>query len=211
MTTNIENTLFQLLGKGNTGKYSRKLSCKGKNGSKGRRTSNYFLGNHNKERLKQNKKIFDTHRREEQPDVEDQHLENIHFANFLRCDIAKDYEMVYNTNAPVNINMCDMFCTCESCVATKDIKAEDDVIEHICGEEVEEEREGGYTYPDYKSYYGKEEDDDYYYDEEEDRRENNYHLYYDSKSRTNRIWHFIPGHPKGGRHAFESDDDDRSC
>jgi len=103
-----------------------------------------------------------------------------------------------------------MFCTCEICLAARDIKAEDDAIEPVYGEEREGE-EGGYTYPDYKSYYGKEDDDEYYYDEEEDRRENNYQQYYDSNLRTNRIWQFIPGHPNGGRNSFESDDDDRSC
>ena len=52
-------------------------------GAKERATKRYFKEAASRERRKQGKTRFDTHRREYQPDEKDIWLENIHFANFL--------------------------------------------------------------------------------------------------------------------------------
>ena len=87
-------------------------SHKGKimNGSKERATKRYFKDAASRERRKQGKSRFDTHRREEQPDAEDLRLEDIHFANFLGIT-RSEYGVPYNNthiNEPVNIIECDI-------------------------------------------------------------------------------------------------------
>lgn len=87
-------------------------SHKGKimSGARERATKRYFKDAAARSRRKQGKTNYDTFRRDEQPDEEDTHLEDIHYANFLGLkDIA--YRMPYNNKCidePVNINECDI-------------------------------------------------------------------------------------------------------
>jgi hypothetical protein len=91
---------------------SSNKSYKGKimSGDKMRRTDDYWLKTRNSERRKQTKVRHDTHRREEQPDAEDQRLEDIHFANFLgsKCEDGIPYNQNY-IDEPVNIVECDSY------------------------------------------------------------------------------------------------------
>jgi hypothetical protein len=107
-TININENLFNF----KTNKLGKK-SEKPQRGrsAKLRRTDDYWLKTRNAERRKQTKgKYNTTHRRDEQPDSEDERIEDIHFANFLG---VKDtvYGVPYNNthiNEPVNIIECDI-------------------------------------------------------------------------------------------------------
>ena len=97
---------------------SSNKSYKGKimSGNKERATKQYFKDAAARARRKQGKTRFDTHRREEQPDAEDQRLEDIHFANFLGLPRSED-GIPYNNvhiDEPVNLNECDMYLQPES-------------------------------------------------------------------------------------------------
>jgi len=96
------------------------------NGCKARRTNAYWQQETARQRRKQGKTRFDTHRREEQPDAEDLWLEDHHFANFLglsRCEWGKGnilmtynggtYSEEYNIDTPVNITECDKYLKLE--------------------------------------------------------------------------------------------------
>ena len=91
---------------------SSNKSYKGKimSGTKERATKQYFKDAAARARRKQGKTRFDTHRREEQPDAEDQRLEDIHFANFLgsKCEDGIPYNNVH-IDEPVNLNECDTY------------------------------------------------------------------------------------------------------
>ena len=95
---------------------SSNKAYKGKimSGSKERATKQYFKHTAALARRKQGKTRFDTHRREEQPDAEDQRLEDIHFANFLgsKSEDGIPYNNVH-IDEPVNLNECDTYDTCE--------------------------------------------------------------------------------------------------
>jgi len=96
-----------------------------------RRTDDYWLDKNNKERRKQTKvRYTTTHRRDEQPDPEDERLEEIHYANFLGCGkLAKDGRMTYNNEETINICLADIFIreetddTSEASEAIEDIEA----------------------------------------------------------------------------------------
>ena len=105
-TININDNLFNF--KSNLGKKSEKP--KPGRSAKLHRTDDYWLKMHNAERRKQTKVRHDTHRREEQPDAEDQLLEDIHFANFLgsKCEDGIPYNQNY-IDEPVNIVECDSY------------------------------------------------------------------------------------------------------
>jgi len=105
-TININDNLFNF--KSNLGKKSEKP--KPGRSAKLHRTDDYWLKMHNAERRKQTKVRHDTHRREEQPDAEDQRLEDIHFANFLgsKCEDGIPYNQNY-IDEPVNIVECDSY------------------------------------------------------------------------------------------------------
>ena len=96
---------------------SSNKAYKGKimSGSKERATKQYFKHTAALARRKQGKTRFDTHRREEQPDAEDQRLEDIHFANFLgsKCEDGIPYNNVH-IDEPVNLNECDTYDTVET-------------------------------------------------------------------------------------------------
>jgi hypothetical protein len=102
---------------------SSNKSYKGKtiSGKKERATKQYFKDAAARARRKQGKVKYEgdegetyyrhtTHRREEQPDAEDQRLEDIHFANFLGL---KNIDGVQYNNVhidePVNIIECDIY------------------------------------------------------------------------------------------------------
>lgn len=87
-------------------------SYKGKimSGARERATKKYFKDVAARERRKQSKTNYETFRRDEQPDEEDEQLEDIHFANFLGLK-ALFYDLPYNDkhiDTPVNINECDI-------------------------------------------------------------------------------------------------------
>ena len=105
-TININDNLFNF--KSNLGKKSEKP--KPGRSAKLHRTDDYWLKMHNAERRKQTKVRHDTHRREEQPDAEDQRLEDIHFANFLgsKSEDGIPYNNVH-IDEPVNLNECDTY------------------------------------------------------------------------------------------------------
>ena len=105
-TININDNLFNF--KSNLGKKSEKP--KPGRSAKLQRTDDYWLKMHNAERRKQTKVRHDTHRREEQPDAEDQRLEDIHFANFLgsKSEDGIPYNNVH-IDEPVNLNECDTY------------------------------------------------------------------------------------------------------
>jgi len=117
-TININDNLFNF--KSNLGKKSEKP--KPGRSAKLHRTDDYWLKMHNAERRKQTKVRHDTHRREQQPDAEDQRLEDIHFANFLGLPRSEwgngkflmtynsgTYSDEYNIDNHVNICDCDRF------------------------------------------------------------------------------------------------------
>jgi hypothetical protein len=88
-------------------------SHKGKlmSGAKERATKRYFKEHASHIRRKQAKASYDTHRRYEEPTIEDQKLDDIHLANFtgyhdyeLSCRIFKE---LYGDT--INLNMGDMF------------------------------------------------------------------------------------------------------
>ena len=111
-TININDNLFNF--KSNLGKKSEKP--KPGRSAKLHRTDDYWLKMHNAERRKQTKVRHDTHRRDEQPDAEDQRLEDIHFANFLglpRSECGVPYNQNY-IDEPVNIVECDIYLKPES-------------------------------------------------------------------------------------------------
>ena len=83
---------------------------KNANGYKARRTAAYWEEEISRQRRKQGKTRYDTHRREEQPDAEDLRLEDIHFANFLgsKCEDGEPYNNVH-IDEPVNLNECDTY------------------------------------------------------------------------------------------------------
>jgi hypothetical protein len=87
-------------------------SFKGKNanGKKARRTNAYWQEETARQRRKQGKTRFDTHRRTEQPNAKDLLLEDIHFANFLgsKCEDGIPYNNVH-IDEPVNLIECDMY------------------------------------------------------------------------------------------------------
>jgi hypothetical protein len=84
-------------------------SHKGKtmSGVRERATKQYFKNVAAHARRKQNKIRFDTFRRDEQTDEEDERLEDIHFANFLGNNHFEKYNSYKNCH--VNINLCDSF------------------------------------------------------------------------------------------------------
>ena len=99
---------------------------KNANGNKARRTNAYWRKETARQRRKQGKTRFDTHRREEQPDAEDLLLEDHHFANFLGLSSSEwgkgnilmtynggTYSEEYNIDTPVNITECDKYLKLE--------------------------------------------------------------------------------------------------
>ena len=87
-------------------------SHKGKiiSGKKERATKKYFKDLAGRSRRKQGKTRFDTFRRSDQPDSEDERLEDIHFANFLGIKNSV-YGVTYNghiDDSAVNIHECDI-------------------------------------------------------------------------------------------------------
>ena len=95
--------------------FNNEKKGKNANGNKARRTAAYWEQETARQRRKQGKTSFDTHRREEQPDAEDLLLEDIHFANFLgsKCEDGIPYNNVH-INEPVNLIECDMYLKAES-------------------------------------------------------------------------------------------------
>jgi hypothetical protein len=183
---------------------------KHRTGKKGQRTDAYFLDATNKERNKQTKVRFDTHRREEQPDAEDVRLENIHFDNFLgNSTLIKNCETEYNTEATININLCDISRPEPSELGLDlDVDLNQDQSQWI----QEQRADHGYSFDpndiidyehDEQPFDEYEEESDYYYDEEEDRRENYTEMRHDRG--TWRIWH------PASNSFVEDDDDDHSC
>jgi len=172
-------------------------SCKHRNSKKGQRTDDYFLDITNKERNKQTKIRFDTHRREEQPDAEDVRLENIHFDNFLgNTALIKNYETEYNTEATININLCDISRPEPSELGL-------DLDQHLERLDDNLERLDGNLEADQYSDYDPN-DPSNFYDEEADREENYTEMCYDERYYSWRIWH-----PASNK--FVESDDDHSC
>jgi hypothetical protein len=83
-------------------------------GKKARNTKQYWSNESARQRRKQDKVRYDTHRREEQPDERDELLQDIHFANFVG-DKTSEKGIAYNNNnevfGSININMCDKYMT----------------------------------------------------------------------------------------------------
>lgn len=96
-------------------------------GKKARNTKQYWAGETARARRKQGKVRYDTHRRDEQPNEQDEELENIHFANFLGDKTSKK-GIAYNNNneffGPLNINMCDKYMYSAN-------EAEEEVVESV--------------------------------------------------------------------------------
>ena len=192
---------------------------KHRNGKKGQRTDAYFLDTTNKERNKQTKVRFDTHRREEQPDAEDVRLENIHFDNFLgNSALIKHCETVYNNEATINLNLCD--------ISRPDPEPEPEpledeplgqwtqeqwdeyVLNFDTNDQIDNEQQRQLEAESLSDQY--EEQSDYdpndpsnYYDEEDDRRENYTEMVHHRG--VWRIWH------PASNSFVDSDDDDHSC
>jgi hypothetical protein len=110
----------------NNKKGNNEKKGKNANGYKARRTNAYWQQETARQRRKQGKTRYDTHRREEQPDAEDLWLEDLHFANFLglsTCEWGKGnilmtynggtYSEEYNIDTPVNITACDKYLKLE--------------------------------------------------------------------------------------------------
>jgi len=79
-------------------------------GARERSTKRYFKDLAARSRRKQNKQNFDTFRRAEQPNSEDEFLEDLHYANFLgvkESAIGIPYNTPQNEGL-VNINLCDI-------------------------------------------------------------------------------------------------------
>jgi hypothetical protein len=78
------------------------------NGDKRRRCEDYNLKRSNYVRRKQQKVRYDTWRRQEMNNEEDERLDNIHYANFLgyKCDKYDKYETPYNS-LDVSLDYCD--------------------------------------------------------------------------------------------------------
>ena len=78
------------------------------NGDKRRRCEDYNLKRSNYVRRKQQKVRYDTWRRQEMNNEEDEKLENIHYANFLgdKYDKYDKYETPYNSS-DVSLDFCD--------------------------------------------------------------------------------------------------------
>lgn len=100
-------TIARIISKSESSMKSEKKS-KNANGTKARRTDAYWSEDASLQRRKQGKVRYDTHRREEQPDAEDERIERIYFANFLG---EKKTDIPYNSNnydySQINLNMCD--------------------------------------------------------------------------------------------------------
>jgi hypothetical protein len=88
---------------------SSNKAYKGKimSGARERATKQYFKDTAARARRKQGKQNYDTFRRDEQPDAEDQRLEDIYFANFLGLP-RSEYGVPYN-NEHVNLSKCDIY------------------------------------------------------------------------------------------------------
>ena len=86
-------------------RYNKKVP---NNGGKHRRFNQYRLKVSNKERLKQTKVNYDTWRRAEINNAEDDKLDNLHYANFLG-DKYGDHGASYNKSI-VNLKFCDRMC-----------------------------------------------------------------------------------------------------
>ena len=173
-------------------KRTKRLSFKHRNGKKGQRTDDYFLDTTNKERNKQTKVRFDTHRREELPDAADQYLENLHFANFLgNSVILSPSETEYNTEATINLNLCDSVRIEPNVVYTV-VGEEHDGMSYVEGDDDGEPYTGHYYFSD---------DDDYYYDEGAEREDYTEKVLHRGSWR---IWH------PASSSFVDSDDDDHS-
>ena len=193
-----------------------------------RRTDDYWLKMHNKERRKQTKVSYNhTHRREEQANPKDVRLEEIHFANFFGCgQLVKDGRMAYTGD--VNINMCDMLkpekpkeCANEFSDDFSDDLSDGGFLaqlntwrqQQILLEQQEYDRQqeewGCMLQQDDDLYYREPPwvSSDNEYDEEQNREDNYTEQFYDSNQKRYRIWKPIKGHPKGGRIVCESDDE----
>ena len=202
---------------------------KTKSGKKERATKKYFKNFAARACRKKGKPTYNTtHRREEQPDPEDERLEEIHFANFMgektdktSFDIQRD---------EVNVNMCDMLKPAEH--QNHDDYDEDNSASglnnmlnqmdawrekqgHLEQEEYEfarQQDEWGCMVNDCDFDYDREppnvsSDNEFEYDEEQDREDNYTMRFYDIFQKRYRIWKPISGHPKGGRIVCESDDE----
>jgi len=176
--------------------------------AKMKRTDEYWLKTHNKERRKQTKVSYNqTHRQDEQPDPKDEELDDIHFANALGCSkLVIDGKMSYSDQPVININMVESL-----------LPADEEAIEEEIEEAIDvrrdqqarlEEAEWVKDYDDYdlepRCWPSDDEDE---YDEEQDRADNYTESFYDERQRRYRIWKPIAGHPKGGRIVCESDDE----
>jgi hypothetical protein len=198
---------------------------KHRNGKKGKRTNDYFLECSNKERRHQTKRNRNTHRREEQPDAADVRLENIHFDNFLgNSALIKDIETVYNTEATINLNLCD--------ISRPDPEPEpleegplsqwtqeqwDEYVRNFDPNDQfdpEQQRQLDYEaqleaesladqYEEQSDYDYDPNDPSFYYDEEDNRRENYTEMCYDRG--VWRIWH------PASCSFVDDDEDDHSC
>jgi len=171
-----------------------------------RRTDDYWLNVHNKERRKQTKVSYNqTHRQEEQPDPKDKELEDIYFANAMGCSkLVIDGKMPFSAQPAINIKMVDSF-------VQRDEAGVDEcpILNQLQQARLEEE-EWTRDYDDYN--YDVEprwspSDDEFEYDEEQDREDNYTKLVYDAKQYRYRIWKPIAGHTRGGRFVCESDDE----
>jgi len=125
-------------GKGSTKGKDNRVRIRSRNGSKGRRTSEYWIDRTNSERRSQTKGKYTTHRDDKQQRLadEDERMQNLHFANFLGCSkLVIDGEMTYN--APnylreININMCDS-------ITAYMFGSDDDEAEEVVVEEDDED------------------------------------------------------------------------
>jgi hypothetical protein len=216
-----DNAKTRSKGKNKHGKIH--TTFKHRTGKKGQRTDAYFLDTTNKERNKQTKVRFDTHRREEQPDAEDVRLENIHFDNFLgNSALIKNIETVYNNEATINLNLCD-FCRPdpepepleEGPLSQWTQEQWDEYVRNFDpNDQFDNEQQ---RQLDYEAHFDAEslvdqyeEQSDYdpndpsnFYDEEDDRRENYTEMCYHHGCW--RIWH--PATNK----FIDEDEDDHSC
>jgi hypothetical protein len=90
---------------------SSKKAHKGKlmSGAKARATKRYFKDQSARARRKQRKTRFDSYRREEQPNAQDELLENLHYANFLGVKKSA-IGVLYNNdnNECINLGWCDI-------------------------------------------------------------------------------------------------------